>query len=87
MIDDLTQRPANLADPAVLIAATLYLMTRYQEAPCGQLALAVACHLEMLAASAAAPKLRELCDGLTDRWHVLSREAAPGRTQLPRTLQ
>jgi hypothetical protein len=86
MFNDVTELPADLADPVTLLGATLYLMTRYTEAPCCKLAFAVTCHLEMLSAAAStAPRLRDLCDRLADNWMTLSRAAPKRPAEFART--
>lgn len=80
MFAELTEQPMNAQDPALLLGSALYLMTRYGEAPCPQLAWAVTCHLELLSASEIPLKLSDICDRLIDHWQVLSQAASPSGT-------
>jgi hypothetical protein len=73
----------NCAPPAhadVLLASTLYLMTRYQTHRCPCVANAVAQHLDLLSRQAEGPfpaLLRAVCAQLELDWRALTAGFAP----------
>lgn len=64
----------------VVLAATLFLMTRFQSQRCPCIARAVVEHLDLLARECNGPLpawLRSVCAQLQMDWRVLSRDTAP----------
>ena len=59
----------GLHRPEVMIAAVLFLMTRYQRSPCPAVARAIADHFSRLARHGEVDEsIRSLCAGLRDEW-------------------
>lgn len=57
------------ASPNMLAAAALFVMTRFAERPCPEVAQMVIRHLEVVAEDERAdPLMREVCDALISRW-------------------
>ncbi|WP_026224491.1 hypothetical protein [Methyloversatilis thermotolerans] len=57
------------ASPSTLAAATLFVMTRFAERPCPEVAQMVIRHLEVVADDERAdPLMREVCGALINRW-------------------
>lgn len=62
---------AGDASPNMLAAATLFVMTRFAERPCPEVAQMVIRHLEVVAEDERAdPLMREVCDALISRWSL-----------------
>lgn len=60
---------AGEASPSTLAAATLFVMTRFAERPCPEVAQMVIRHLEVVADDERAdPLMREVCGALINRW-------------------
>jgi hypothetical protein len=73
-------RCAPLPQPDVLLASTLYLMTRYQAHRCPCVANAVAHHLDLLSRQAegrCSAVLRAVCTQLELDWRALTTGLAP----------
>ncbi|MCQ9376845.1 hypothetical protein [Methyloversatilis sp. XJ19-49] len=63
--------PTGDASPNMLAAATLFVMTRFAERPCPEVAQMVIRHLEVVAEDERAdPLMREVCDALIGRWSL-----------------
>lgn len=67
----------------IVIAATLWLMHRYQQTGCSTLARMVEQHLRWMQTRASNPALAQACQRLAVEWHALS-GAAP--STCPATL-
>jgi len=68
--------PSSIHDtPDIVIAATLWLMHRYQQTGCGKLARMVEQHLAWMQDRAASPRLAEACQRLSHEWRAVA--AAP----------
>lgn len=60
---------AGEASPSTLAAATLFVMTRFAERPCPEVAQMVIRHLEVVAEDDRTdPLMREVCSALIGRW-------------------
>lgn len=58
--------------PDIVIAATLWLMHRYQQTGCGKLARMVEQHLAWMQVRAASPRLAEACQRLSYEWRAVA---------------
>jgi hypothetical protein len=61
----------------IVIAATLWLMHRYQKTGCKKLARMVEQHLRWMRASATSPALANACERLSYEWRSVSGAARP----------
>ncbi len=61
----------------IVIAATLWLMHRYQKTGCKKLARMVEQHLRWMRASATSPVLANACERLSYEWRSVSDAAHP----------
>lgn len=59
---------------STMLAAVIYMMTRYQQTHCPKLALAIATHLDCLSQHPEADEaLRRVADCMHDEWHGTAR--------------
>ncbi len=69
------------ASPSTLAAATLFVMTRFAERPCPEVAQMVIRHLEVVADDERAdPLMREVCGALIHRWSQHAASSPATRT-------
>lgn len=59
--------------PAIVIAATRWLMRRYQQTGCRKLARMVEQHLRWMESHASNPQLADACRHLSFEWRAVSR--------------
>ena len=67
--------PQHTTDEAA-IAATLWLMTRYQQTQCKKLARMIEQHLAWIGSHSDNPALAQTCIKLCSVWHAASGDAA-----------
>lgn len=69
--------------PDIVIAATRWLMRRYQQTGCKKLARMVEQHLRWMESRASNPQLADACRRLSFEWRTVSRspESAPAAPQ------
>lgn len=61
----------------IVIAATLWLMLRYQKTGCNKLARLVEQYLLWMRASATSPVLANACERLSHEWRLVSGTSSP----------
>lgn len=64
--------------PDIVIAATLWLMHRYQQTGCGRLARMIEQHLAWMRDRTASPRIADACQRLSLEWRAVV--SAPERT-------
>jgi len=64
--------PEKSPDPAVVLAATIYLMSCHSSHPCPRLAKIVTRHLSALSTLDLPPTLRAMCRQLCPQWNGLA---------------